>query len=150
MAGKEPGTQTIEENPVPQTGRPTKTKRGGAWTPGRVGSRGGAGSRGGPWAWHQTCTTPTQLYLLLAATSVVVYVNGLTGEYVHDDVSAVVRNPDVQGSRPLWQVFLNDFWGKPMADPASHKSYRPLTILTFRYVTQDLVPWCHILMCRGL
>ncbi|XP_069164612.1 protein O-mannosyl-transferase TMTC1 [Procambarus clarkii] len=84
--------------------------------------------------WQQLCSspTPTQLYVVLAATSVLVYVTGVTGEYVHDDLSAVLKNPDVQGTRPLWQLFFNDFWGKSMADPASHKSYRPLTILTFR------------------
>ena len=85
-------------------------------------------------SWHKilSAPSPTQLYFLLAVASVSVYVNGLTGEYVHDDLSAVLRNPDVQGTRPLWQLFLNDFWGKPMKDPASHKSYRPVTILSFR------------------
>ncbi|KAK8742891.1 hypothetical protein OTU49_001717, partial [Cherax quadricarinatus] len=84
--------------------------------------------------WEQLCSSPTQtqVYLVLAVTSVLVYVNGVTGDYVHDDLSAVLKNPDVQGTRPLWHLFLNDFWGKPMSDPASHKSYRPLTILTFR------------------
>ncbi|KAK4291204.1 hypothetical protein Pmani_035953 [Petrolisthes manimaculis] len=77
-------------------------------------------------------TTTVRMYVTLALVCVAVYVNGLTGEYVHDDLSAVVRNPDVQGKGPLWQVFLNDFWGKPMSHPASHKSYRPLTILSFR------------------
>ncbi|KAK7077502.1 Transmembrane, partial [Halocaridina rubra] len=37
---------------------------------------------------------------------------------------------------PLSHVFLNDYWGKPMTDPLSHKSYRPLTILTFRLCHQ--------------
>ena len=30
------------------------------------------------------------------------------------------------------QLFKNDFWGTPISDPESHKSYRPLTILSFR------------------
>ena len=29
-------------------------------------------------------------------------------------------------------VFGNDFWGLPLSDPESHKSYRPLTVLSFR------------------
>lgn len=33
---------------------------------------------------------------------------------------------------PLKQVFLNDFWGSPLKGADSHKSYRPLTVLTFR------------------
>ncbi|CAL4113384.1 unnamed protein product, partial [Meganyctiphanes norvegica] len=60
--------------------------------------------------------------------------------------SAVVRNPDAQGASPLSSVFLNDFWGRPMADPASHKSYRPLTVLTFRFIGMLLGPspwWQH-------
>ncbi|KAL7642481.1 UNVERIFIED_CONTAM: hypothetical protein RMT77_007042 [Armadillidium vulgare] len=61
-----------------------------------------------------------------------VYCNGLFGEFVHDDISAVVRNPDVQGETPIWEIFLNDFWGMRISDPVSHKSYRPFTILTFR------------------
>ena len=33
---------------------------------------------------------------------------------------------------PLASVFTNDFWGLPLSDPESHKSYRPLTVLSFR------------------
>ena len=33
---------------------------------------------------------------------------------------------------PLSRLFLNDFWGLPLSDPESHKSYRPLTTLSFR------------------
>ena len=33
---------------------------------------------------------------------------------------------------PLSSVFSNDFWGLSLSDPESHKSYRPLTILSFR------------------
>eukprot|EP01047_Picozoa_sp_COSAG01_P091823 COSAG01_NODE_23334_length_819_cov_0.929167_1_plen_195_part_10 len=47
----------------------------------------------------------------------------------------VARPPE--GSRlrlaPLpWQLLSDDFWGEPMASPNSHKSYRPLTVLSFR------------------
>ena len=33
---------------------------------------------------------------------------------------------------PLMQVFEHDFWGTAITDWQSHKSYRPLTILSFR------------------
>ena len=56
------------------------------------------------------------------------------GEFVHDDLVAVVRNPDVLGENGSFQLFLNDFWGEPMHHQTSHKSYRPFTVLTFRYV----------------
>jgi len=44
---------------------------------------------------------------------------------------------------PLTSVFSNDFWGSPLSHPESHKSYRPLTILTFRLNRNlhELSPW---------
>ncbi|KAH6935182.1 hypothetical protein HPB50_004338 [Hyalomma asiaticum] len=67
--------------------------------------------------------------------AVLCYVNSLDGDFVHDDVVAVVGNPDVTGERKRHvssSLWINDFWGRPMADPRSHKSYRPLTVLSFR------------------
>lgn len=43
-----------------------------------------------------------------------------------------INNPDVLGTRPFWAVFGNDFWGASLTATASHKSYRPLTTITFR------------------
>ena len=37
-----------------------------------------------------------------------------------------------RSATPLRSVFSNDFWGLPLSDPESHKSYRPLTVLSFR------------------
>lgn len=77
------------------------------------------------------CSGKLKLYIpsLLA---IVVYLNGLNGDFVHDDIFAIKRNRDVTGSNGLIDVIFNDFWGAPMSSNASHKSYRPLTILTFR------------------
>lgn len=77
------------------------------------------------------CSGKFKLYIpsLLA---IVVYLNGLNGDFVHDDIFAIKRNRDVTGSNGLIDVMFNDFWGAPMSSNASHKSYRPLTILTFR------------------
>lgn len=69
---------------------------------------------------------------LLAALCVLCYGNSLHGELVHDDVWAIVNNPDVRADSSLGGVFSNDFWGKRMSDNTSHKSYRPLCILTFK------------------
>ena len=33
---------------------------------------------------------------------------------------------------PVINIFYNDFWGTPMINNGSHKSYRPFCILTFR------------------
>ena len=49
---------------------------------------------------------------------------------------------DLRPSSPLKNVFLNDFWGTPMSKEQSHKSYRPLCVLTFRlnYLLHSLHP----------
>ncbi|CAL4062760.1 unnamed protein product [Meganyctiphanes norvegica] len=77
-------------------------------------------------------TSTTWLYLTVWLASVSLYCNALGGDFVHDDISVIKTNPDVLGKTALYQLFLNDYWGKPLIDPTSHKSYRPFTILTFR------------------
>jgi hypothetical protein len=72
--------------------------------------------------------------LLPSILAFLVYANSLFGDFVHDDIPAIVNNPDVNGDNPeIIELFSNDFWGEPMASLRSHKSYRPLTILIFRY-----------------
>jgi len=71
-------------------------------------------------------------YCVVAIVSIVCYLNGINGDFVHDDIPAIVQNRDVSGETSILDVFRNDFWGTPMSDPNSHKSYRPLTTLTFR------------------
>ncbi|XP_072309449.1 protein O-mannosyl-transferase TMTC1 isoform X1 [Eucyclogobius newberryi] len=68
----------------------------------------------------------------LAGLCLLCYGNSLRGELVHDDVWAIVHNPDVRPGTGLRDVFRNDFWGKRMEDNTSHKSYRPLCVLSFR------------------
>lgn len=71
-------------------------------------------------------------YAVLAALCALCYSNSLRGELVHDDVWAIINNPDVRPGSSLGNIFSNDFWGKRMSDNTSHKSYRPLCILTFK------------------
>lgn len=52
--------------------------------------------------------------------------------FVWDDRAAIVANKDVSGERPLLELFERDFWGMRLRAAASHKSYRPLTVLSFR------------------
>ncbi|XP_061576896.1 protein O-mannosyl-transferase TMTC3 [Cololabis saira] len=70
--------------------------------------------------------------LLLTGLVVGCYWNSLSCGFVFDDVSAILDNKDLRPSTPLSNLFLNDFWGTPMAEERSHKSYRPLTVFTFR------------------
>nr|XP_055047171.1 protein O-mannosyl-transferase TMTC1-like isoform X2 [Misgurnus anguillicaudatus] len=71
-------------------------------------------------------------YAVLVAVCALCYSNSLWGEFVHDDIWAITNNPDVRPGSSLRSIFTNDFWGKRMADNTSHKSYRPLCILTFK------------------
>ena len=72
------------------------------------------------------------VYLTVFLVAICAYMNALAGEFVHDDIPAVVRNRNVLGKGPIFNVLADDFWGTPMQDLSSHKSYRPLTTLTFR------------------
>nr|XP_023499077.1 transmembrane and TPR repeat-containing protein 1 isoform X3 [Equus caballus] len=120
--------------------------RGGCQTPRRgQGSGGGGGAmvvtssaRGGggdraPSRQRGCGLAPAGAAALLAGASCLCYGRSLQGEFVHDDVWAIVNNPDVRPGAPLrWGIFTNDFWGKGMAENTSHKSYRPLCVLTFK------------------
>jgi hypothetical protein len=79
------------------------------------------------------------VYGPVAAIAVSCYLNSLHGEFVHDDVPAVQQNQDVLALTTFGQLFANDFWGVSMADSNSHKSYRPLTVLSFRSVSAPLL-----------
>lgn len=82
---------------------------------------------------HDACWRGHGLgYCIIFAVSVACYFNAIWGDFVHDDVPAIVQNRDVLGETSILELFRNDFWGASMSDPASHKSYRPLTTLSFR------------------
>uniref|UniRef100_A0A8C0W8L5 dolichyl-phosphate-mannose--protein mannosyltransferase n=1 Tax=Castor canadensis TaxID=51338 RepID=A0A8C0W8L5_CASCN len=76
------------------------------------------------------------------------YWNSLFCGFVFDDVSAIPDNKDLHPSTPLKTLFQNDFWGTPMSEERSHKSYRPLTVLTFRlnYLFSELKPMSYHLL----
>jgi hypothetical protein len=79
---------------------------------------------------------------LLLFVALVSYLNCLGCGFVFDDVSAIKENRDLRASSPISNVFLHDFWGTPMSKEQSHKSYRPITVLTFRlnYLMHVLEP----------
>ena len=66
------------------------------------------------------------------AVAVACYISSLDCEFVFDDHLAIVNNPDVGPHAPLIGMLSHDFWGKPLEKEDSHKSYRPLTVLSFR------------------
>eukprot|EP00438_Fugacium_kawagutii_P022016 Skav200852 [mRNA] locus=scaffold2484:74196:91601:+ [translate_table: standard] len=65
-------------------------------------------------------------------------------EWYIDELFAVLRNEDARGETSLAQVFSNDFWGNPLWGQSwTHKSYRPLAVLSFawqfRFLGEDRV-----------
>lgn len=82
-------------------------------------------------------------YVITSLVGLGCFWSSLHCDLVHDDVFAIKENLDVRQEAPLSRVFLDDFWGKPMSSKTSHKSYRPLCILTFRlnYMIHGLHPF---------
>ena len=72
--------------------------------------------------------------LVVTAVAVLCYTSALSGELIFDDEAAITENLDVTDADavPLRALLEHDFWGEPMASATSHKSWRPLTTLTFR------------------
>ncbi|XP_071112558.1 protein O-mannosyl-transferase TMTC3-like isoform X2 [Haliotis cracherodii] len=85
--------------------------------------------------------------VLLGVVSVC-YFNSLNCGFVFDDMSAVVENKDLRPHTSVSRLFWNDFWGTPMQNERSHKSYRPLCVLTFRlnYSLSELEPMTYHLV----
>lgn len=64
-----------------------------------------------------------------------VYANTLHAGFTFDDNFAVIGNKDVtDASRSPFDLFLHDFWGQSITSDMSHKSYRPLTVFSFRTI----------------
>ena len=61
-----------------------------------------------------------------------IYANTLGHGFVWDDQSAIINNRGVKPTTSLATVWTDDYWGTPMHSPESHKSYRPVTIMSFR------------------
>ena len=87
------------------------------------------------------------LTLLLAAricavVGFAVYLTSLDCGMCFDDETAIEKNKDLTNAAPWINILTNDFWGTPMSSHESHKSYRPLTVATFRlnYMLHELQP----------
>jgi protein O-mannosyl-transferase len=76
-------------------------------------------------------------YIYTFICSCMMYLNTLNAGLLYDDETGVVRNPCVVDKRStIYDVFRSDFWGYPLHMAASHKSYRPITTLSFRIQVQ--------------
>jgi tetratricopeptide (TPR) repeat protein len=98
---------------------------------------------------HRGNPLPSAATILTLLVALAAYGNSLSGDFVFDDFYAVVENRDVSppptprhpGRQttpmpPLRSLFAHDFWGQDMASEQSHKSYRPVTVLVFRWTAQ--------------
>ncbi|KAJ8734815.1 hypothetical protein PYW08_014065 [Mythimna loreyi] len=96
--------------------------------------------------------------LIIICLSSLPFLFTLNGDFVFDDSEAVVKNKDVT-SESWTDPFYHDFWGADIKSDLSHKSYRPLTILSYRldyllakrmsafdFKTTNLI-LCHMLCC---
>ncbi|XP_048246983.1 protein O-mannosyl-transferase TMTC4-like [Haliotis rufescens] len=70
--------------------------------------------------------------VLVFCLAVLCFANSRDGEFVFDDLWAIINNRDVLPETSLTAVFAHDFWGQVL-DEKSHKSYRPLTVMTYRW-----------------
>ena len=80
--------------------------------------------------------------LLCAGVGLLVYINSLGLQFCFDDEIAIIRNQDIMSNTSWGDLLYNDFWGRPIGSEDSHKSYRPLTVATFRlnYMLHELQP----------
>ncbi|MEE6515851.1 hypothetical protein FKM82_024977 [Ascaphus truei] len=69
---------------------------------------------------------------LVCLLAFVCFANSYNGDFVFDDSEALINNKDLRAETPIGDLLLHDFWGTKLSSNASHKSYRPLTVLTFR------------------
>uniref|UniRef100_W5K457 dolichyl-phosphate-mannose--protein mannosyltransferase n=1 Tax=Astyanax mexicanus TaxID=7994 RepID=W5K457_ASTMX len=74
---------------------------------------------------------PLYSRLLVALVSLICFINSYDGDFVFDDSEAILNNKDLNPDTPLSNIWKNDFWGSNLSSNSSHKSYRPLTVLTF-------------------
>lgn len=81
--------------------------------------------------------------LVSSALSFVLYLNSLDADFAYDDSRAIKKNQDLLPETPLINLFYDDFWGTPLTHSGSHKSYRPLCVLSFRlnYFLGEFSPW---------
>ena len=77
--------------------------------------------------------TPTLARVILFILSVICFAVSYDGDFVFDDSEAIVGNKDLLPETPITDLLHHDFWGNKLTNK-SHKSYRPLTVLTYRSV----------------
>lgn len=70
--------------------------------------------------------------VVVAVVACLCFLSSLTGDFAFDDNEAILNNKDVRMETKFFSIFKHDFWGANITSASSHKSYRPLTVVTFR------------------
>ncbi|ETV83013.1 hypothetical protein, variant 1 [Aphanomyces astaci] len=89
--------------------------------------------------------------LCVALLAFAVFANTLSCGFVWDDRAAILTNRDIRtddNTTAVGDLFVHDFWGTPISSASSHKSFRPITVLTFRlnYAVGGFDPWGYHLL----
>lgn len=63
----------------------------------------------------------------VATLDEIYFITNHNGNSNNNDVQT---DPKIRTS--LMKIFQHDYWGRPMNSPSSHKSYRPITVISFR------------------
>ncbi|XP_069104952.1 protein O-mannosyl-transferase TMTC2-like [Argopecten irradians] len=81
--------------------------------------------------------------IVTSSLALILYLNTLDADFAYDDSRAIQKNQDLRLETPILNVIYDDFWGTPLTHSGSHKSYRPLCVLSFRlnYFLGELDPW---------
>ncbi|OQR94204.1 hypothetical protein ACHHYP_01619 [Achlya hypogyna] len=71
---------------------------------------------------------------VVGVVAAVVFWNSLGNGFAWDDRGSILTNADVRSdATPVTNLLTHDFWGADLQLPLSHKSYRPATVLSFRW-----------------
>lgn len=65
---------------------------------------------------------------IITVVAILSFSGNIHGNFVFDDREAIINNRAI---REIGKILKTDFWGYPIRSPHSHKSYRPITTITF-------------------
>lgn len=87
---------------------------------------------------HSKMIGSGKAYISIFILCMICFGDSLNGKFVFDDTVAIVKNKDIISKTSITELLSHDFWGTNLSSPHSHKSYRPLTTLMFRFEYQYL------------
>jgi len=87
------------------------------------------------WQLFRTYSQVVTKYLAVFLISVAAYCgkDSLNAPFAYDDEGTIVQNRTIRPETPMKVLWESDYWSQNLTSSDSHKSYRPLTTLTFRW-----------------